>query len=144
MSQILNTTPEILGAGAVIKFKASLPELTVEDPADSSDDQGTSAGDKLANDNFQDGADNAPFNLQVRNTTGAELAFVAVISDVPYESIPDLVKGAYTLETTKSNSGYTHTFSGKLAGGAKITINGGAPSPAGAGKTDANPSLYIG
>jgi len=87
----------------------------------------------IVSDNFQDGADKAPFNLQVRNTSGDAVAFKAVISDVPYSEIPTLVAGEYEYEVSKGADGYVHTFTGKLEGYASITITGGAPNPAGDG-----------
>lgn len=102
------------------------------------------ANDDLVVDNFQDGNSKASFNLQVRNATGDAVKFVAIVRDVPYANIPDIVAGDYELVTTEADTGYTHTFSGKLSAYASISITGGVPSPAGVGKTDTSPELYLG
>lgn len=98
----------------------------------------------LVSDNFQDGNGNAPFNLQVRNTTGNPTTWAAVVRDVPYATIPSLNAGQYTLNTTGTGP-YTHTFTGTtpLGAYANITITGGAPSPAGVGTANGNPELYL-
>ena len=101
------------------------------------------AGDSLVVDNFQDGRLKAPFSLIVRNETADPVKFTAVVRDAPYEKIPALVAGDYSLETVKSEGGYTHTFTGKLEGYASISITGGVPNPAGSGKTDTSPELYL-
>lgn len=89
--------------------------------------------DSIVVDNFQDGEGDAPFNLQLRNASEKTLKFVAVIEDAPYSDIPDRIKTGHTLSTDKSESGYTHTFTGSLKSGAKIEIKGGVPDPAGDG-----------
>lgn len=103
----------------------------------------TPAESVLVCDNFQDGKSKAPYNLQVRNTTGDTVAWVAVIEDTPYKSIPALVEGNYELDVTESEKGYTYTFSGKLDGYESITVTGGVPSPVGSGKTETSPALFI-
>lgn len=105
--------------------------------------QPKSAEGVLRVDNFQDGKSEAPFSLIVRNESADTVSFIAVVRDVPYEKIPALVAGDYKLETAKEGGGYTHTFTAKVGGKESITINGGAPSPAGAGKTDTSPELYL-
>ena len=105
---------------------------------------GTPANGALVSDNFQDGNGNAPFNLQVRNTTGNATNWQAVVTG-PYSTIPNLNAGNYTLQTTDNGDGtYTHVFTGTttLGGLANITITGDAPTPAGQGGT-ANVDLYI-
>ena len=105
---------------------------------------GTPAAGALVSDNFQDGNGNAPFSLQIRNTTGSPIDWIAVISDVDYASIPSLNAGNYTLSTTGAGP-YTHTFTGtqSLAAGASVTITGGTPSPAGVGSANGNPEFFI-
>lgn len=105
---------------------------------------GTPADGALVSDNFQDGNGNAPFNLQIRNTTGTSVPWVAVLNDVPYATIPSLNTGNYTLSTTGTGP-YTHTFTGTVDLGpyANITITGGTPSPPGVGNADGNPEFYI-
>lgn len=139
---------------AVVKVAKEKPDATLKEfyaavvdslPSDGSE---VTAGLKPANgilvsDNFQDGKSKASYNLQVRNTAGESVAWVAVVSDAPYSSIPALVGGEYELEVTESDKGYTYTFSGKLAGYESITITGGVPSPVGNGKTETSPALYI-
>lgn len=106
-------------------------------------DELTPAGDQLVVDNFQDGKSKAPYNLQVRNTTGEAVKFIAVVRDAPYSKIPSLVEGDYSLEITESDAGYTYTFTGTLEAYASITITGGVVSPVGNGKTETSPELYL-
>ncbi len=90
----------------------------------------------LVSDNFQDGNGNAPFNLQVRNTTANATNWQAVVSNVPYTTIPALSAGNFTLVTIDNGNGtYMHRFTGTTVLGpyAGITIVGGVPSPAGSG-----------
>lgn len=105
---------------------------------------GTPANGDLVSDNFQDGNGNAPFNLQIRNTTGNPIDWIAIVRDVPYATIPSLSTGAYTVSTSGTNP-YTHTFTSTSPLGAysNITITGGTPSPAGIGTANGNPELYI-
>ena len=94
------------------------------------------ADGKVVSDNFQDGNGNAPFNLQVRNTTGNSANWQALVSGVPYATIPGLVAGNYTLATTDNGDGtYDHLFTGTtpLGGFQNIIITGGLPVPAGTG-----------
>lgn len=94
--------------------------------------QGVLSSGQLVVDNFQDGNGNAPFNLQVRNTTGSPISWKVVVTDVPYATIAGLTSGAYTLVTTDTSL-YAHTFTGTTPLGAysNITITGGTPSPTG-------------
>lgn len=115
-----------------VAFQDSLAENLSSDDGDS--DSLTPAGDVLVSDNFQDGNSKAPFNLQVRNTTGDSVEWVAVVSGTPYLEIPDLVDGDYSHEVSKGDDAYIHTFSGKLDAYQSITITGGIPSPAGTGE----------
>lgn len=87
----------------------------------------------IVSDNFQDGNGNAPYNLQVRNTTGESVNWIAVVSDVPYSEIPDLKKGGYTLDVSATGDTYSYTFEGTLSAYANIVITGGLPTPAGTG-----------
>lgn len=105
---------------------------------------GTPANGALVSDNFQDGNGNAPFNLQIRNTTGNAVPWVAVLNDVPYETIPNLSSGNYTLESTGTGP-YTHTFTSTADLGpyANIILTGGLPVPAGVGNANGNPEFYI-
>ena len=100
---------------------------------------------ELVVDNFQDGNGSAPFNMQIRNTTGSPVDWIAIIRDVPYATIPSLSAGAYTVSTSGSNP-YTYTFTGTspLAAYSNITITGGTPSPSGVGTASGNPELYLG
>ena len=106
---------------------------------------GTPAAGVIVADNFQDGNGNAPFSMQLRNTTGTASNWIAVIRDVAYSSIPSLNAGPYTL-TTSGSGPYTHTFTGTspLGAYANIAITGGTPSPAGVGTASGNPELYLG
>ena len=105
------------------------------------DDFGTPADGILFSDNFQDGNGNAPFNLQVRNTqTDATTPWRAVIPAAPYETIPGLNSGAFTLVTTDNGDGtFQHVFTGTadlgISGSStqSVIITGGTPSPAGVG-----------
>ena len=106
-------------------------------------DQPKSAEGVLKVDKFQDGKSKAPFSLVVRNETAEPVSFIAIIREAPYEKIPKLAEGDYSLETTKDGVGYTHTFTGKLTGYASISITGGVPSPVGNGKTETSPELYL-
>lgn len=101
------------------------------------------AGSILVNDYFADGIGNAPFELQVRNTTPNVTNWQAVIYNKPYSVIPGLVAGNYTVSRLDNSDGtYTYTFTGTtpLAGFQNTTIRGNLPSPAGNG-TDL--SLFI-
>ncbi len=112
------------------------PEPTIE--------LGAPANGVLESDNFQDGNGNAPFNLQVRNTTNTDTTWQAVVVG-PYATIPGLVPGPYTLTTVDNGDGtFTHSFVGTTLLGDfdNIVITGGLPVPAGAGGA-ANVDLYI-
>jgi hypothetical protein len=103
----------------------------------------TPANGALVSDNFQDGNNFAPFNLQIRNTTGNNTLWQAVLSNKPYATIPSLQTGNYTLVTTNNGNGtYTHTFTATtaLGGYQNITIQGAAPTPQGNG---GNLAFYI-
>lgn len=109
---------------------------TITQAASSGSGNGTPANGALVSDNFQDGVGNAPFNLQIRNTTGNVTNWRAVISNRPYATIPSLIAGNYTLVTVNNGDGtYTHTITGTVPLGAyaNITIQGGLPIPAGNG-----------
>ena len=109
------------------------------------DDFGTPADGDLVSDNFQDGNGNAPFNLQVRNTTNTATGWTAVLDSVPYATIPGLAPGNYTLTTTMNPDGsFTHVFSGTmdLEPFQNITITGGLPTPPGMGGTS-NVDLFL-
>jgi len=91
---------------------------------------------KLVSDNFQDGNGRANFNLQIRNTGNSEVNWEALISNSPYEIIPDLnLPDEVTLSTTQNlDKTYSHLFAGfNLAGFANVVITGGLPDPAGIG-----------
>ena len=110
---------------------------------------GAPANGVLISDNFQDGNNNAPFNLQVRNQTNNATDWQACTPNVPYASIPNLVAGAYTLNTINNADGtYKHCFTGTSPLGAQgsanssISITGGLPNPAGSGGAQ-NVELYI-
>jgi hypothetical protein len=108
-------------------------------------DLGTPADGTLVSDNFQDGNGNAPFNLQVRNTTNTATPWRAVIPAAPYATIPGLTAGPYTLVTTPNGDGtFQHVFTGTSDLGAfqNVTIQGGLPSPPGVGGAG-NLDLFI-
>lgn len=97
---------------------------------------GTPSNGEIVSDNFQDGNGNTQFNLQIRNTTGNTLGWVAEVQDVPYATIPSLVAGNYTHTVNNNGDGtYTHVFQSTVDLGAyaNITIQGGMPTPAGNG-----------
>jgi len=88
-------------------------------------------------DNFQDGNSGAPFNIILRNTTGAAIAsYEVLVKNVPYATIPSLTLGSHTLNTIDNGNGtYNHIFTSTaaLAGATTRTISGGVPAPAGIG-----------
>ena len=87
------------------------------------------AAGKAVSDNFQDQEFNS-FNLQVRNTTNAAISWEALIENVPYGTIPNLVAGDYALATSDNGDGtFNHLFTGtaQIAPFANISIS--APSP---------------
>jgi len=97
---------------------------------------GTPNDGTLISDNFQDGNGNAPFDLQVRNTTGIPTPWEAVINNVPYATIPGISTGNYNLTTINNGDGtYTHIFTGtnNLGPYQSIQITGNLPIPAGTG-----------
>lgn len=109
------------------------------------DDFGDPADGDLISDNFQDGNGGAPFNLQVRNTTNSDTEWRAVLSSVPYASIPGLNAGNYDLEITPNADGtFQYVFTGTTPLGPfqNITITGGVPTPPGVGGTS-NVDLFI-
>lgn len=92
--------------------------------------------DDLVNDNCQDGGGNAPFNLQVRNTTGDVISgFTTVWSSRPYSTIPGLVLPAGITHSVISNNDGTfeHVFTSSVGLNPfqSITITGGLPNPTG-------------
>jgi len=120
---------------------------TIFNPAVASAWSGTPAWTDLVNDNFQDGNNNAPFNLQVRNTTWNATNRVAVVVWAPYATIPWLNPGNYTLQTINNGDWtYDHifTWTTQLNGFANITITWWLPVPPGVWKTitPPNPELY--
>ena len=118
--------------------------ITASTPTSTVPTLGTPANGDLVSDNFQDGANNAPFNLQVRVNGQGPTNWQAVVSG-PYATIPNLVAGPYTLQTIDNGNGtYTHVFTGTAAisNFSGVTIIGDAPVPAGVGGT-ANVALYI-
>lgn len=127
-----------------VRLRRKVGDVLVASTSGSSQSLTPSSGE-LVSDNFQDGNGNAPFNLQVRNTTGNPVNWVAVVRDVPYASIPNLAPGNYSL-STEGTGPYTHTFTGTapLSAYSNITITGGLPTPAGAGSSSGLPELYIG
>ena len=100
------------------------------------------ANGKVVSDNFQDGAGNAPYNLQFRNTTNTPVVFEGIVTGVPYDTIPNLNPGAYktTGAVPNPNGGYDYKYSGELAPFSNVTITGGLPTPAGVGS--ASLSIY--
>ena len=95
---------------------------------------GMPAGGALVSDNCQDGENNAPFNLQIRNTTNNPTNWEMVWSGRPYATIPNLSTGPYTHTVTDNGDGtYDHTFTGTtpLNGFQNVQITGGLPNPAG-------------
>ena len=109
------------------------------------EDFGTPANGDLVSDNFQDGNGNAPFNLQVRNTTNSATDFVAVLPSVPYASIPGLNPGNYDLQITPNGDGtFQYVFTGTTPLGPfqNIIIAGGLPTPPGVGGAS-NVDLFI-
>ena len=124
-----------------IAHQEALADSLQENPED---DSPKPADGVLVCDNFQDGKSKAPYNLQVRNTAGEAVKFIAIVRDAPYSKIPSLVEGGYSLDITESDTGYTYTFTGTLEDYASITITGGLVSPVGNGKTENSPELYLG
>jgi len=136
---------------ALDEYKRVLTDLGVDEAIISDlDDRFTPSGlqllppadGKIVSDNFQDGRGNAPFNLQVRNTTREPVTqWQAVIKGVRYKEIPELSIGEYELKTlSNDDDSYTHVFSGKgLAPFQGIVIRGGLPNPQG---TNSGLSLY--
>ena len=117
-----------------------------DDGGGGGDDFGTPANGDLVSDNFQDGNGDAPFNLQVRNTTNSPTGFTAVLDSVPYATIPGLAPGDYTLTTTANPDGtFTHVFTSTvdLAPFQGIAITSQvAPTPPGMGGTS-NVDLFV-
>lgn len=101
------------------------------------------ANGKVVSDNFQDGNGNAPFNLQVRNTTNSAVNWQACTPPVPYDSIPNLnAQGANYQVVDNGDGTFLHCFDGASLGAFQnITITGGLPDPAGAGGSQ-NLSLH--
>ncbi len=94
------------------------------------------AGRKLANDNFQDGNGNAPFNFQVRNQTNTNVNWQACTPPVPYATIPALnTQGANYTVVNNGDGTYLHCFDGTLGPFASIIITGAVPNPPGVGGT---------
>ena len=93
------------------------------------------SGGKLVSDFFSDGANLAPFSLQLRNTTNAPINWEATISNAPYATITNL-SGPVTLVSSQNADGtYQHLLTGTapIAAFASAPINGDVPSPAGDG-----------
>ena len=87
---------------------------------------GLSVGD-VVSDNFQD-LQFVPFNLQVRNTTGAAVHWEALVSGVEYSEVPSLVSGNYTVTTSMNEDGtFNHLFASTepLAAFQNVVITGG-------------------
>lgn len=94
------------------------------------------AGRKLVFDNNQDGQNNSPFNVQVRNTTSQTINIEILLTDKPYSSIPNLnLPEGVNLEgpTLNSNGLHDYLFTGTLEQFARYEITGGLPDPPGPG-----------
>ncbi len=85
---------------------------------------------------FDDGPFN-PYQLQIRNTTGALLNYEVFVENVPYATIPGLNLGNHTLITTNNGDGtFNYLFTSTAPIGPNATrqiLGSGSPSPAGTG-----------
>ena len=107
-------------------------ELNCDDIKDDEGGLPETNGD-IVSDNFQDGENNAPFNLQVRNTTNEVVNYEAVVT-AEYSTIPNLNAGAAEYEAVQDGQLTKHIFKGQLQPFQNDTFTGGVPNPADTGE----------